>query len=461
MFWALVLESGKQYSTTVEKSFHLSKAALDVTSVRSDNDILTVVFHSDGNEHILCNLSKAHALQETLDLNFMAGSKVVFECKGKGVVHLTGYIVPEDEFSGMLGEDEEDLEDESESETEVKPVEDVSKKSLKKPQQAVVSPVKRKQEKQLAPDAKKLKQDSDSDSDDDDDDDDDDDEDDDDDSIPNGLMQGSDDSDDSEEDEDGDDLDEEDDDEEDDDDSDADMLDLEAEEVEDEEDSDDSDEDSDEDEIETPAKNKKGQNQKTPIKTPQKDSGQKQAKTPQTQGKGSKQENKTPKQDNKTPKQDNKTPKQENKTPNAKSDKKQPKTPLLNGSSVKPNEKNTPAKTPKTPAKTLEGGVSVEDIKVGDGPVAKPGKFINVYYTGRFKNNNKQFDASTQGPGFKFRLGRNEVIKGWDVGLNGMKVGGKRRIVCPPEMAYGKKGSPPVIPSNAALVFDVELRSVN
>lgn len=60
---------------------------------------------------------------------------------------------------------------------------------------------------------------------------------------------------------------------------------------------------------------------------------------------------------------------------------------------------------------------------------------LKVYYEGRLRNNNKLFDATNKGPGFKFRLGRGEVIKAWDVGVSGMKVGGKRRIVCPPNTA--------------------------
>jgi FK506-binding nuclear protein len=102
----------------------------------------------------------------------------------------------------------------------------------------------------------------------------------------------------------------------------------------------------------------------------------------------------------------------------------------------------------------------VQDLKAGGGAEAKPGKKIQVYYEGRLKSNNKIFDATKNGPGFKMTLGRGEVIKGWDIGLSGMKVGGKRRLVIPPGLAYGQKGSPPVIPQNATLVFDVELKNV-
>lgn len=111
--------------------------------------------------------------------------------------------------------------------------------------------------------------------------------------------------------------------------------------------------------------------------------------------------------------------------------------------------------------KTLGGGVMIEDLRIGKGPEAKAGKRVQVYYEGRLKSNNKVFDSTKGGDGFRFVLGRGEVIRGWDIGVANMKVGGKRRIVCPPQAAYGQKGSPPVIPSNATLVFDVELRGVN
>lgn len=82
-----------------------------------------------------------------------------------------------------------------------------------------------------------------------------------------------------------------------------------------------------------------------------------------------------------------------------------------------------------------------------------------VYYEGRLQSTNKVFDSSKAGDGFTFQLGRKEVISAWDIGIAGMRVGGKRRIVCPPSVAYGAKGAPPRIPPNATLVFEVELKS--
>jgi FK506-binding nuclear protein len=110
--------------------------------------------------------------------------------------------------------------------------------------------------------------------------------------------------------------------------------------------------------------------------------------------------------------------------------------------------------------RVLPGGVVVEELRVGSGMEAKNGKKVQVYYEGRLKTNNKVFDSTKSGPGFKFGLGKGDVIKGWDLGVVGMKVGGKRRLTCPPAVAYGAKGSPPVIPPNSTLVFDVELKNV-
>ncbi|XP_034242026.1 46 kDa FK506-binding nuclear protein [Thrips palmi] len=110
--------------------------------------------------------------------------------------------------------------------------------------------------------------------------------------------------------------------------------------------------------------------------------------------------------------------------------------------------------------KTITGGIQIEELQLGNGPAAANNKQVSVYYVGRLKSNNKQFDACQSGPGFRFKLGKGEVIKGWDLGVAGMKVGGKRRLTIPAKMAYGQEGAGKTIPPNSTLVFDVELRHV-
>lgn len=104
--------------------------------------------------------------------------------------------------------------------------------------------------------------------------------------------------------------------------------------------------------------------------------------------------------------------------------------------------------------------LQVEDIVVGDGDLAEPGKVVVVHYTGSLTDGTK-FDSSVdRGQPFGFVLGQGRVIQGWEIGVNGMKVGGKRRLVIPPALAYGEEGAGGVIPPNATLVFDVELLAV-
>ena len=101
-----------------------------------------------------------------------------------------------------------------------------------------------------------------------------------------------------------------------------------------------------------------------------------------------------------------------------------------------------------------------EDLVVGTGAEAVSGKLVSVHYTG-WLTDGKKFDSSKdRGQPFTFPLGGGRVIKGWDVGVAGMKVGGKRKLTIPPEMGYGAGGYPPVIPANATLVFEVELLGV-
>jgi FKBP-type peptidyl-prolyl cis-trans isomerase len=101
-----------------------------------------------------------------------------------------------------------------------------------------------------------------------------------------------------------------------------------------------------------------------------------------------------------------------------------------------------------------------EDIVVGTGAEAKAGNTVSVHYTGWLTDGTK-FDSSVdRGQPFEFRLGTGAVIQGWDVGVAGMKVGGKRKLTIPPELAYGPAGAGPLIGPNATLVFDVELLAV-
>jgi peptidylprolyl isomerase/FKBP-type peptidyl-prolyl cis-trans isomerase FkpA len=101
----------------------------------------------------------------------------------------------------------------------------------------------------------------------------------------------------------------------------------------------------------------------------------------------------------------------------------------------------------------------LEDLVKGKGPEAVRGKTVEVHYTGRLADGT-QFDSSVGGSPFSFRLGAGEVIDGWEKGVAGMKVGGKRRLTIPPELGYGAKGAPPEIPPNATLVFEIELLAV-
>ena len=111
--------------------------------------------------------------------------------------------------------------------------------------------------------------------------------------------------------------------------------------------------------------------------------------------------------------------------------------------------------------KTMENGLKIEDIKIGSGAEAKAGNSITVNYLGTLVNGTK-FDSSyDRGQPFLFLLGGGgQVIPGWDQGLIGMKVGGKRKLIIPPTLAYGEKGVPGAIPANSALVFEVELLGV-
>ena len=113
---------------------------------------------------------------------------------------------------------------------------------------------------------------------------------------------------------------------------------------------------------------------------------------------------------------------------------------------------------------TTPSGLQYEDELLGQGPEAKSGSDVRVHYTGWLYNNGVQgakFDSSRdRNDPFAFSLGAGMVIRGWDEGVAGMKVGGKRTLVIPPELGYGARGAGGAIPPNATLMFDVELLDV-
>jgi FKBP-type peptidyl-prolyl cis-trans isomerase len=126
---------------------------------------------------------------------------------------------------------------------------------------------------------------------------------------------------------------------------------------------------------------------------------------------------------------------------------------------VVPNTK-APTKVTGDGVKT-DSGLQYWDIKIGTGDQAKDGSHVKVHYTGWFTDG-KKFDSSVDAhQPYAFTIGKGEVIKGWDEGVTGMKVGGKRQLRIPPELAYGEAGYKSIIPPNATLIFDVQLLAVS
>lgn len=333
MFWGLIVQPNKKYSKTVSTPFHISQAVLDVNNTPGDGDV-QLILKSDKVDYILCILKKNERTQVPLNLIFSTGDEISFRSVG-GTVHLTGYLVDEQNFP-------EYEEAESSDDEEVPTLVDASKQQ------------KGKGKRQLKEESSGSENE---------------------DSGESGDDMGSDGEEDVDED----------------DDSDNEAI-------------DDSDVDSDE--------------QPPPAKVSKLSNGT-------ANGVSKKEDNK---------KKDGKQKKQQQ-TAEAAEVKKEPKTLNI-------------------------GGVNMEDLREGKGAEVKAGRKVQVYYEGRFKSNNKVFDKSNSGKGFEFVVGRGNVIRGWDVGVLGMKAGGKRRLICPPNMAYGKKGSPPAIPPNSTLVFDIEVRNV-
>jgi FKBP-type peptidyl-prolyl cis-trans isomerase len=122
---------------------------------------------------------------------------------------------------------------------------------------------------------------------------------------------------------------------------------------------------------------------------------------------------------------------------------------------------NNQQSQPQVKVENLMGKLEITDLVVGQGAEAKSGQKVTVHYTGTLENGTK-FDSSLdRHKPFQFQLGVGQVIKGWDEGVKGMKVGGKRKLIIPAEMGYGSRGAGGVIPPNATLIFEVELLEVS
>ncbi len=209
-----------------------------------------------------------------------------------------------------------------------------------------------------------------------------------------------------------------------------DFEDMEDDDDDDDEDDDDDDEDDDVDDEDEDDDDESGDDDDEVAQEVVKPNVKKEKMTPQKKKSqlngSSKDVTKTPQQqheDKKAPKTP-KTPQQQSDVKTLKTPQSKVKTPMQTGD--KKGNKETPVeKKKKTPKRTLKGGVIVEEVKVGTGPEAGRSKMVGVYYEGRLASNNKMFDSNLSGKPFKFKLGMGEVIKGWDVGVEGMKVTSK------------------------------------
>jgi FKBP-type peptidyl-prolyl cis-trans isomerase len=141
-------------------------------------------------------------------------------------------------------------------------------------------------------------------------------------------------------------------------------------------------------------------------------------------------------------------------------------TPLVLAAACKPSSGDKPhgfaaaLEVDTTTMAKAPAGFWYTDVAVGQGEEAVPGRTVRVHYTGWLPDGTKFDSSRDRGEPFAFTLGSGQVIAGWDEGVKGMKVGGRRKLVLPPQLAYGDGGAPPAIPPGATLVFDVEVLKV-
>jgi len=379
-------------------------------SFADDNPVQIIVTYKRKN-YLICTLDRRATRQVLLDINFEYGISITFLCNGKGHVHLTGYLLPHPDWMSFQRLNYGESIDEDEDETPRISEKRSKRKAIDLKESRKIKIAKRTDRQDRSPNRKINDRDTS------------------DDSADETNLEGDEDEsmyhclkkglnidkngDEAETDEDYvyENADEEVEcEEEEDEDEDEDEDENENDDDEDEDEDDDEDEDEYEDEDE---------DEKIQQQQKQKSEQKKLAKS-QRSVKNQKQNQKQNQQD------------QQNKH-----DKKK----LANGKETKQEQlQNKQQRKDQNQMKkrTVEGGVQIEDLKAGHGASAKHGKFVTVYYVGRCKigKDEKKVDSCMQGNGFKFRLGKGDVIKGWDAGIVGMRVGGKRRLVIPPNMGY-------------------------
>lgn len=430
MFWGVTLENDKRYTQTVEASFHLSMAALDPnppTNVDiSKTSTVSLWLQHDKAEFLLCTLEYGKLYQQPLDCNFTEGEEVTFFVNGQGVIHLTGYLIEDmsmaDESMAdpmiSSSEDEEEEEEDDDSEESDIPVL-VDAKEFAKGAKKRTKEIKRgSKKKRKVEGAEKDSDESSSD-----------------------YSETGDDEDD-------------DDDEEEDDSSEEDFT----------EDSDDSDTDKITSKKVLKSKSENGKNNSNSFK-------QKQTKVTKEQKLSKKLKNKEKKNTaTSMPSAEDedcidKSLLDASLTSEKKKKKKKKKAVKISGASNSstPNNKqalSTSSGDPKSNSRVLASGLVVEDTQLGQGTEARIGRQVHVYYSGKLAKNGKMFDHCISGKPFRFALGRGEVIPGWDKGLVGMRVGGKRKLTIPAKLGYGSQHAGP-IPPNSSLIFDIELKAVS
>ncbi|GFQ64996.1 46 kDa FK506-binding nuclear protein [Trichonephila clavata] len=468
-FWGVCCESGKKYSQVVKQKFHISMAALDA-SVVPTSPCISLMVERGGSEYLLCNLKPDSLLQVNLNLYFDKGEKIAFFLKGHGTVHLSGYLIHGEnenfEDSGGIGRSEQ-------NQVTISLTKDKKVKTGNVKTNEMYEAKESKKEKKGA-DLKKSAVNK----------------------TSKVAAMDEESSDEEEEDSSDDDFEDikalhrlaqkrphdQDEDEDSDEDDDEDYDDEDEEEEEDDEDEEDiGDMNSSIGKTPMPKKQASSIFGKSSLNESKKDDmNSSVGRTPMPKkqasilGKNLLNESKKEKKPTAAEESDQTLimmmkkicPSTSSETPSSKKKKKKKAKKLAasaNESNLSVGDTLFKANGELSKAqygKTLPGGVGYEDIRIGNGPVARKGKLVHVYYTGKLENNNV-FDSCQAGSKpFAFKLGSGQVIKGWDLGVEGMRVGGKRRLKIPPQMGYNKQRTGP-IPPNSTLYFIVELKAVS